>query len=56
MSVTNARTNLFQLRDLIEDVMFGEGSEDLTPEQFSSIEQLFTKVQETCDMLDPETV
>jgi hypothetical protein len=54
MSVTNARNNLFQLREMIEDVMFGEGSDDLTPEQYSAIEDMFIKVQETCDMLDPE--
>jgi hypothetical protein len=54
MSVTNARNNLFQLREMIEDVMFGEGSDDLTPEQYSTIENMFVKVQETCDMLDTE--
>lgn len=52
MSIVNARSNLFQLRDMIEDVMFGEGSEDLTPEQYSEIENFFIKVQETVDLLE----
>lgn len=51
MSVVNARSNLFQLRDMIEEVMFGEGSDDLTPEQYTQIENFFVKVQETVDML-----
>lgn len=55
MSVPNARAKLFQLRDMIEGVMFGQDF-DLTPEQYTIIENMFVKAQETCDELDMELV